>query len=170
MAETVEPGRLLPSILDRLTDDEPENRTKDSVGRRGQSLRALRQSVQRDLEWLLNTGNLASAADLDAYPLVAESVLNYGIPDLAGSTSSGVDATSVEQALRKAILDFEPRLLRNTLKVRLYVDPDDMGHNAMRFDIEGQLWAEPIPEPIFLKTELDLESGSVVVSEQTGAR
>ena len=39
-------------------------------------MRALRQSVQRDLGWLLNANGLASVQDLTGYPYVATSVIN----------------------------------------------------------------------------------------------
>jgi type VI secretion system protein ImpF len=40
-----------------------------------------------------------------------------------------------------------------------------MSHNAMTFDIEGELWAEPVPLHMYMKTEIDLEIGSVTVSD-----
>jgi type VI secretion system protein ImpF len=47
----------------------------------------------------------------------------------------------------------------------MVVDKEKMSHNAMRFDIEAELWAQPLPLRLFLRTEIDLESGSVQVSE-----
>lgn len=168
MAESPQQGRLLPSLLDRLTDDEPDKKTPDPRDQRGQTLAALRRSVQRDLAWLLNTGNLGNTVDIEDHPLIAQSVLNYGVPDFTGQTSAGVDAAAIERSLRQAILDFEPRILRNSVKVRLYVDESQMNTNAMVFDIEGELWAEPVPIHIYLKSEVDLETGTVVVNDQSG--
>src|SRR5215469_352362 len=45
---------------------------------------ALRVTVRRELNWILNTTNLASVQNLDAWPEVRTSVLNFGVPDLAG--------------------------------------------------------------------------------------
>jgi type VI secretion system protein ImpF len=42
-----------------------------------------------------------------------------------------------------------------------------MSHNAMTFEIEGQLWAQPVPQRIYLKTEVDLELGEVRLSDYT---
>jgi type VI secretion system protein ImpF len=103
---------------------------------------------------------------LDDHPLVAKSVLNFGLPDLAGRTASTVDAASLEQAIRKVILDFEPRLVARTLRVKLVVDDKQMNHNAMSFDIEAELWAQPLPLRLFLRTAVDLETGSVDVIDQ----
>lgn len=167
MAELTQQERLQPALLDRLTDDAPEKR-QESRDQRVLSMRKLRESVLRDLAWLLNAGRLGDLQDLSDYPLAARSVLNYGIPDMTGLTASGVDIAVIERAVRQAIWDFEPRILRRTVRVRARVDPERMSHNALTFDIEGELWAQPVPLRIFLKTELDLELGEVVVAEQSG--
>jgi len=169
MAELTTREKLQPSLLDRLTDDEPD-RKQESRERRVLSLSRLRQCVLRDLEWLLNTGNLASTEDLDDHPLVARSVLNYGLPDFAGSFASNVDVRAIEQAVRQAILDFEPRILSRTVRVRALVDAAGAEHNALAFVIEGEIWAQPVPEKLLLETEIDLESGAATVVETPGRR
>lgn len=168
MAEKRHQDRLQSSLLDRLTDEEPEKKS-EAKDQRGLTQAKLRQSVLRDLNWLFNTSNLATVQDLDAYSEVASSVINYGMPDFAGHTVSGVDIPEIERLLRQAICDFEPRILRRTIKVRLDVDEQQMSHNAMTFDIEGELWADPVPLRVYLKTELDLEVGDVKVHEYSGA-
>jgi type VI secretion system protein ImpF len=117
------------------------------------------------LAWLFNTTHLKAMQDLDDYPAVVHSVVNYGMPDMAGRTLSGVDSTLLEQAIRRAILDFEPRLVARTLRVRLVVDDKQMNHNAMAFDIEAELWAQPLPLRLFLRTAIDLESGIIDVRD-----
>ena len=114
----------------------------------------------RDLEWLLNAGCLETTQDLSDYPQVKKSVLNYGLPDLSGTTASNVDSTTLERMLRQAIINFEPRILANSLKVR--VSNRDK-HNNIIFEIEGELWSQPTPERLYLKTILDLELGNVEV-------
>jgi type VI secretion system protein ImpF len=112
------------------------------------------------LEWLLNTGCLETAQNLDAYPDVKQSVLNYGMPDLTGTTISNADQTTLERLIRQAILSFEPRILKHSLKVRAKATGK---HNTIVFEIEGELWAQPLPERLYLRTILDLELGSVEV-------
>jgi type VI secretion system protein ImpF len=159
--------RLQPSLLDRLTDEDPD-KTQESREQRVFSPSRLREVVQRDLAWLFNTTNLAATQSLERYPEVERSVLNYGLPDLAGTALSGTNVAELERALRQAVLDFEPRILANTLKIRVVVDQTLMAHNAMAFDIEGELWAQPMPLQLFLRTEVDLELGDVRVAQQTG--
>jgi type VI secretion system protein ImpF len=167
MAELTQKERLQPSLLDRLTDDDPHLQT-ESREKRFLTPARLRECVRRDLAWLLNTTNLASLEDLAAAPDVQNSVLNYGMPDLAGRTVSGVDSRLLERLLHQAIVNFEPRLLKGSLKVKLFVDDEKMSHNAMCFDIEAQLWAQPLPLRLFMRTEIDLENGGVSVTDLGG--
>ncbi len=162
MADLTQKERLQPSLLDRLTDNDPE-RTQESREARVLSPSRLRDCVRRDLIWLFNTTHLRATQDIDEHAQVARSVLNYGMPDLAGKTTSGVDTVALEQAIRKVILDFEPRLVAKTLRVKLFVDEKQMNHNAMSFDIEAELWAQPLPLRLFLRTSVDLENGTVDV-------
>ena len=167
MAELTPKERLQPALLDRLTDDDPERATESREARVLSPAR-LRECVRRDLAWLFNATRMEAVQSLADFPLVARSVLNYGIPDLAGRTASSLATAQLEQMIRQAILDFEPRLDRNSVKVRLVLDQQQMNHNALSFDVEAELWAQPLPLHLFLRTAVDLESGSVEVSDQGG--
>lgn len=164
MADLSSQERLFPSLLDRLTDDRASERT-ESREQRVFSVHKLRAAVLRDLAWLMNTCNLAAAEDLSDYPEVEKSVINYGIPDLTGKTVSGLEVIDVQRALRQAILDFEPRILANTLEVRGEKDPHSPLSSSLTFEIEGELWARPFPERLYLRSELDLETGTVNIHE-----
>jgi type VI secretion system protein ImpF len=165
MADPTFRERLQPSLLDRLTDDAPDEKS-EALDRRVMTMRQLRKAVLRDLTWLLNTGNLGSSEDLEPYPHVANSVLNYGIPDLTGLAAAGVQVQAIEASIRRAILDFEPRILPDTVRVRAVVSPEEMNRHAMAFEIEGELWGQPASTHLFLKTEIDLETCEVSISEQ----
>jgi type VI secretion system protein ImpF len=162
MAELTPQERLQPSLLDRLTDLEPDKKT-ETRDRRVLSFRRLKESVLRDLAWLLNTGHLQTVQPLDAYPAVAGSVLNYGVPDFSGLIAAGMDAAVLEKAVHRAIVSFEPRIAPKSLRVSVVMASEAMNRNAMTFKIEGELWAEPTPMALYLRTELDLESGDVTV-------
>ncbi|WP_089728260.1 type VI secretion system baseplate subunit TssE [Candidatus Thiosymbion oneisti] len=96
MTELIPKERLQPSLLDRLMDDEPRE-DKESQEKRVLSPRQLRSSVIRDLQWLLTAVDLASVQDLSPYPQVVNSVLNYGLPDLAGKNVSGLEVGELEK-------------------------------------------------------------------------
>jgi type VI secretion system protein ImpF len=166
VAELTPKERLQPSLLDRLTDEEPSKR-HEGAELRVLSAQRLRESVRRDLTWLFNTSNLATVTDLSEYPEVERSTLNYGIPDLAGRTASGVDPVALVRLLRRAIWDFEPRLLRNTVKVQVLTDAEQCNPNALSFAIEAELWSQPVPLRLYLRTELNLEDGEARVAEVT---
>jgi len=165
MAELTPKERLQPSLLDRLTDDEP-GKQQESRDKRVLSPRQLRRSVIRDLEWLLNSTDLASVQNLSAYPHAIDSVINYGLPELAGKNVSGLEVGTLERILRRAIQRFEPRILRDSLRIRVVVDESLMSHNAIQFDIQGELWGQPMPQQLYLKTQVDLESGGFEVTER----
>jgi len=169
MAELTQQERLQPSLLDRLTDDKPRSRV-ESREQRVFSIRRLRDVVLRDLGWLLNTTNLATHQDLTDYPEVTRSVLNYGIVELAGIMSSGMDVPKLERMLRDAIRQFEPRILAHSVKVRVTTASDQMNRNTITFEITGDLWAQPIPFQLFLRTDVDLETGQVSVESSTQAQ
>lgn len=162
MAELLPSERLQPALLDRLRDDEP-NQHQESREQRVLSLTQLRSSVLRDLNWLFNAIGLAAVQELAAYPQVMHTVLNYGLPDLAGKVVAGLDLAGLERLLRQAILDYEPRLLPKTLHVRAVPALETQSQRTIAFDIEAQLWAQPLPVQLYLKTELDLTDGSLSV-------
>lgn len=156
--------RLQPALLDRLTDEAPGQR-QEADDRRVMSKNQLRQAVLRDLGWLFNATQPRSGWAEDQ-PVLAASVLNFGLPPMSGQRVSKMDVTLLERAIKRAILDFEPRILPETLSVRALETGSvlDM-HNMIDFEIHGHLWAQPVPLEILLRTKLDLEAGQVEVRE-----
>lgn len=167
MAELTTQERLQPSLLDRLTDDEP-GKIEESREKRVISATRLRDCVTRDMSWLLNCVNMETNADLGDYPEVSRSVLNFGIPDLTGAALSGINVDTLQRQVRDAILAFEPRLTANTLRVTASSNQGRMDRQALMFNIESEMWAQPIPLNLYLKTEVDLETGNFKVSEGFG--
>ena len=165
MVEVGARDALQPALLDRLTDHDP-TRKVEGRDERVLSRAQLRASVLRDLTWLFNSTNLASTVDLSAHPLAAQSTLNYGLTALAGNAVAGLEFAEVEQILKDAILRFEPRILPQTLTVRGIPAKDAMGHhNILSLEITGELWAQPYPVELLIKTDMDLESGEIRLVE-----
>lgn len=161
MARTDNEIRITPSLLDRLLDFEPDF-TKEAPKSRAKSLRELKQSVRRDLEWLLNTRCFP-----DEIPETLEEVYHslaiYGLPDFTGkSVKSSVEQKNLVRALETAIRIFEPRL--TDLKVTL--EPLYNVERILRFRIEAQLRADPILEPVTFDTVLQMGSGEFEVKEK----
>jgi type VI secretion system protein ImpF len=162
----VEGDRLQPALLDRLTDDDPDQRVEalqNSVVSKGR----LKRTVLRDLVWLLNTTAHHTNDQLDLYPEVRRSVVNYGIPVLSGKNFSGVDWRDLERQIFDAIVAFEPRILSGTLSVRASAPADLMGHhNLLQFELRGELWSMPYPIELLIRSELDLETGYMKLTDQ----
>ena len=153
--------RLQPALLDRLTDDEPD-KTVEVREQRVMSKARLRQAVLRDLEWLFNTTRLESGSSMAALPYVRRSVVNYGLPVFSGQTASTLEIGDLERAIAQAILDFEPRILPQSLQVKALVQSSAFDHhNVIGVEIQGQLWAQPVPLEMLIRTEIELETGKV---------
>ena len=161
MAEALSRDRLYPSLLDRLLDDEP-GKLSEPRENRAATLARLRENVLRDLNWLFNATQ--SSLDFEGDAMMAGSVINYGMPPLAGRPASQYDLTELARVLREVILRFEPRILPHTLKVSAEASKGD-AHNVLGVRIEGQLWSQPVPLEIYMRTEIDLESGLTQVRE-----
>jgi type VI secretion system protein ImpF len=125
--------------------------------------RALRATVRRELSWLLNTTNLASSVDLEDYPQIRSSVLNYGVPDLSGQDTTKTVIRRRAREMRQSIMDFEPRLDSSTLRV----EPLDQAEriNAVTFLITGDVGQAAHALPVKFKTDVDAEIAAVEVRE-----
>ena len=157
--------RLQPSLLDRLVDHAPGER-RESDDKRTLTKQALRQAVLRDLSWLFNATGFGLAMDDKRYPHAARSVLNYGLPMLSGQFTSSVQRVSMEQALKNAILQFEPRILPRTLEVELVMEgPALESHNTIGLQIRGMLWAQPVPLEFLMRSRVDLEEGRIEIED-----
>ena len=167
MAELTTRERLQPSLLDRLTDEAP---WEDNESREQRIITAarLRECVTRDISWLLNCTQHWSGEALTPYEHVNNSVLNYGIPDLAGTALSSIAPGELEQRIREAILFYEPRLTGGTLTVQVGIEPERMDERSLTFRIHSQMWAQPMPLNLYLKTELDLDTGEFRVGQGLG--
>jgi len=155
--------RLLPSLLDRLTDQNPGSRAAES-DRFTFDLAEYRAAVFRDLAWLLNTTAPARPEEIEGLELTSQSTLNYGMPPLSGGVASGLDGKVLEKRIKEVIHRFEPRLIPETVKVQVEVGAG-MDQRALTFRIEAKLWAQPVPEQVYVRTKLDLETGHVTMSE-----
>jgi type VI secretion system protein ImpF len=164
MPELMPAERLQPSLLDRLTDDSP-GALRESRDQRFFDVRRLRASVLRDLAWLLNATHGNAGPAIEDHPEAARSTINFGIPDLAGVGASTIAPAELARRVKEAIVNFEPRILRESLSVHVVADPEAVGSNTLTMRIEGDLWAMPAPLHIQVNTRFDLESGRVLVAD-----
>lgn len=153
------------SFLDRLIDLDPKA-AADQPPSRARSIRQLKASLRRDLEWLLNSRRRPDAAGKEFREL-EKSLFNYGLEDVtAMSWVSYKDRVSLTKMIEQAVSVFEPRISR--IKV-VSLDSTQGAKHVLRFQIEGLLEMDPAPELITFDTVLQLSSGEYQVGGEHGA-
>lgn len=152
---------LMPSILDRLI-------SPDSLGTKaapGFPLAKLIASVRRDVEDLLNTRQNLDR-EIDNYPLLAESVFRFGMPEVVSFyASSSEDRQKIARILEKVISRHEPRL--GSVRARLMADDKATRHSSLNYRIEARVRLDPAPEVVF-ETLLEMVTGQTKVEEAKG--
>lgn len=168
MVDLTPQERLQPALLNRLEDDNSAQRKVEPREARLINKAQLREAVLRDLAWLFNCVRLSDDIDWASYPYAHHSVINCGLPALSGRTASALDIAGLENEVRQAILDFEPRIIASTLQVEALVSDRQLDHhNVVSVQIRGEMWAQPVPLEILLRTDVDLESGQVQIRDMT---
>ena len=162
MADSTPFERLQPCLLDRLTDDEPA-KTEESRNQRVISQSRYKRGVLRDLEWLFSaSAHLPEEGkrqfQLSDYPEAYRSVLNFGTRHLCGMLAPNME--ELERELAEALRIFEPRILDHSLNVKATVE-----RHLVTIEIQGELWANPVSEKLFIKTSIDLENGQCTLGD-----
>jgi type VI secretion system protein ImpF len=180
------PPRFTPTLFDKLISGETPAGLADSLegAERGISAtnfspsalrfytvpnierfgeQATQATVRRELAWLLNTTHLGASIDLGPYPKVAASVLNYGVPDLAGRTMSDQAVEERARDIRAAIETFEPRLDKSKLNVRVRAAGER--ENAVTYLIEGVVHGAASDAEVRLLTDVEADTGAVTVRD-----
>jgi type VI secretion system protein ImpF len=181
MADLTSQDRLQPSLLDRLTDDDPRS-SSEPLDARVLTRQQLRAAVLRDLSWLFNANRSepsrrAGQVSRPGYimdelamwkqsPFAQRSVLNYGLPSLSGESVGQLDLRAVGADIKQAILDFEPRIDPNTLEVEAQIDGNARDHhNQLKLVIRGHMWNQPVPLELLLSAAMDVETGQAAVRD-----
>lgn len=182
MAELTSQERLQPSLLDRLTDQDPGT-SQEPLEARVLTRQQLRAAVLRDLSWLFNANRAEPArrsatkttqsSHLDVErelwkqaPEAQKSVLNYGLPSLSGESVGKLDLRAVSAEIKQAILHFEPRIDSNTLEVEAQIDGNVRSHhNQLKLVIRGHMWNQPVPLELLLSASMDVETGQAAVRD-----
>jgi type VI secretion system protein ImpF len=154
--------QLLPSLLDRLLDDHPEE-SREPAWRDVQVVRVLKASLCRDLQNLLNAHRLLTTIP-EAYSELKTSLLNYGLPDLQSmEVREDHDLGLLCRLIEESIQAFEPRL--QGVRVRPVIDAEGKKpiDRRVRFEIEAVLVVEPLREPVLFSSSLDVASGEFAV-------
>lgn len=154
-------NRFLPHLFERLQDQAPSQQS-EAPEAYTLTRSAFRQRVLYDLETLLNTVNHQDWLDGVRYPHAAESTINFGMPPLAGAFLSEHQWRTLELAMRKAIVRFEPRLVPASLVIRpLLKDETHADYNVVVFELSGEIVMQPYPLAFTVQSAIDLETRRV---------
>lgn len=130
----------------------------------------LREAVRRDIEALFNTERFESGLlltpreaemrpgppDLEDFPEVRRSVVNYGVPPFAGHSSRDFDREELAKELKAVLAAFEPRLKESATRITVSTSDKAAG---LAIEIDGLLMMAPAPERLRLRTMVDLDTG-----------
>jgi type VI secretion system protein ImpF len=166
MAKSEIERTVQPSLVDRLTDENP-HLSADPPTTYAESLRQFKLSVQRDLEWLLNTRRIAVPAG-EEFEELNNSLYHYGVPDI---TSLNRDAMQSRQRLRSQVEDalrlFEPRL--TNVQISIHEVDGESYRRELRFTVDATLRLDPTPEQVTFDTVLHFSSGQIDVTRPSDA-
>jgi len=159
--------RYQPCLIDRLADDQPNNK-EEGIRGRIVSPQAYEAALHRDLSWLLNCNAHVPEVNgercpLFDFPQAAISVINFGVRQVVGQ--SALDIHDLERRLHQALCVYEPRINHNTLSVK-----GRMEGNTIYCEIDAEYWAEPIPLHQLIRTKVDLETGSAELLTGSAAK
>lgn len=180
MAASAGPSRLNPTIFDKLVADNDlsglRGEEMDKIEESREAMRyysvprlerfneaALRATVRREIAWLLNTTHLAAAIDLDPYPEVQTSVLNYGVADLSGKSFTRRLVIQRARDIRNAIRAFEPRIKESTLSVEPVETVER--ENSVTYVIHGDVTSAVKALPVKFRTDIEADSSAATVRD-----
>ena len=153
--------RTTPSVLDRLIDLDPGLSSEPPASRQ-KSLRQLKDSVRRDLEWLLNSRRLVDEIPADLKE-TRRSLASYGLPDFTGAgVKNPAEQDSMRRLIQSAVDAFEPRLKN----VVVTVETGREFERSLHFRIVAYLQVEPAPELVTFDTILQPLSSEFEVQEE----
>ncbi|WP_446904263.1 type VI secretion system baseplate subunit TssE [Burkholderia sp. YIM B11467] len=157
-------AHLMPTLLDRLRDDAPHRRV-EAPEEYTVTRKQMRDIVQRDLAYLLNTTSIEDQIDRARHPHAAASTVNFGVPPLAGAFIASRQWNSVERMIRQAITDFEPRLIPDSLVVSpRHADDGGEHHHVLAFEVRGLIHMDPYPLEFMVQSSLDLETSEIRIT------
>jgi len=154
-------------LFERLTDDEPRSPEEEAQPFRVLDVRALKESVRRELSRLLNTRS-HTRSHTRAVPGGAGemTVLDYGLPDFSSlAATSSDDQNRLAAAVAAAVAAFEPRLR----DVRVRVERVGRDDRALLLRVEAVLSVGLVAEPVSFPVLVRGQSGEAEVHEDESA-
>ena len=155
------------SLLDRLSNRSTVDVAQITVSRGELQTHSLRESILRNLGWLLNTTRLDSSHDLSQWPEIRRSVLNFGVPEFSGRILTGIETAKMERELTEAIRIFEPRLRSASVTVKVTANGERCDPRAIEILVSGECLEHNHLMALQIRARIDLENGRLTQLETT---
>ncbi|MBL7635704.1 type VI secretion system baseplate subunit TssE [Atlantibacter hermannii] len=154
----------LPTLFDRLLDDEPKQ-LHEAYDVCFYDARTMRRLVQRDIAAILNNTNIEDRLEEKRDAPALESVVNYGVAAMTGKFGSSDNWALMEKRIRSALLRFEPRLIPESLLVRLLTGKDEPSRGGLiLFEIRALIYWDPNPIDLCVNGVYDRETEHIALS------
>jgi type VI secretion system protein ImpF len=98
--------------------------------------------------------------DEDRFPNVRQSVVNFGVREVAGDFSTLDRAEMIRKSIHRAVDLFEPRIHKGSINVELRAGEQNR-ETVISFDIRADMWAQPMPLELYLRSEVDITTGEL---------
>lgn len=124
----------------------------------------LKRSIAENVAHIVNTIDLQSALDVSSYSYVRKSILNFGLYDFHGLASEGQKTALIEQNVTAAVMYYEPRIIRETIRLERRDVFDDVSQR-LELSLRADVKAHPADFEIELTAEVDLSSGKIQITK-----
>ena len=154
---------LLPALLDRLIDTEPDV-SREPMWKYSFGLGDLKEQVRRDLEYLLNARHTRPELAEGGGEL-AQCLLTYGLPDFTSWMDASIESRErLRRTVERAISTFEPRLTNVHVRVE---PPAEESDRSLHLTIEAVLHMDPIIEQVTFDTLVEPSTGACDVKARS---
>jgi len=121
----------------------------------------LRDSVQRDLQNLLNS-RARFVSPEPGLRAIQDSIVNYGLPDLTSQPLNSEEGKLEFAAwIERSIKRYEPRF-KNVVVTPVESEP---GSDGITFRVDAVLYADPAPEDVCFDSRIDPLTQTFSLSE-----
>ena len=151
-------------IEKNMKDGSRELTERSRERRGGTDEETLRKHLNYDMASLMNTVNLDATVSLEDHPYVARSIINFGFNDLSRMSDSNKDAETVAALIKSTLINYEPRLIEDTLEVTLAKEQSEASQR-MTFDISAEMAASPADIPMNFVAEIDEGAGKMQMTK-----
>ena len=91
------------------------------------------------------------------------SVVNYGFRDLSNVAPQDLNSRGIVESIRQSLMDYEPRLIRESIDVRLSSKAGDK-RQRIAIAVSAELMGDPVDVPLDFEAEVDLGAGKLNMS------